>query len=158
MRISIAATVITAALLSGAVLQGQDNQRAEKQLLVALRLYEGDKLLASFRLETADNQLMTFVSGGEACIGWDASDTRVVPVGTWLRGQVRFVNDEKVGFDLTLGNTTKARDTPGRFELFTESTRTIADVFLGEDVTLRLPAAHGKKQVWADLSIEKVES
>jgi hypothetical protein len=74
-----------------------------------------------------------------------------------IEGRPGAVKNGKVRLDITLSNTTIGERTEERFQLHSESTRTITIVRLGEVVKLRWRKGTADKQTWVELSVEEVK-
>jgi len=166
MRTSFLLAAIAALFVSSNTTIGGDKQVAAK-LQFNVSVYEGDpfgsreagtiKLRGQPRIVTRENQSGTFISGGELPVPVGNDGIDFVPIGVTGECKAAFAKDGKVRLDLTLSNTTPGDQTAERTQLHTQTTRTITTVKLGEVLKLRCGKADAEKQIWIELSVEKVK-
>src|SRR5262249_56015818 len=106
------------------------------------------------------NGALAFVCGGEMTVRKGDEGNRsveFVEFGRRIEGTPGTVKDGKVRLDLRLSNTTVGERSEDRVEFYTESTRTLLTVRLGEVVKLRWGKGTADRQVWAELSVHEIE-
>jgi hypothetical protein len=166
MRWSIALAIAAVMLVGRQSTAGGDQPLPAKQLLVGLRVIEGDplgnreagtlKVLAEPRLIILESHSFSFDSGAQIPIK-DEESVQFHQLGRRIEGKVGPVKDGKVRLDISLSNTTLGNQTEDRIQLRSESTRTITTVRLGEVVKLRWGTGGAARQTWVEFSIEEVK-
>jgi len=167
MKWSITLAVAAAMFVGSQAAPGGDKPSSRKQLEFYLRCFEGDplgtreagtiKVVAEPRIVTLENQPFSIVSGGEIAVPDGAKGVQFVPVGRKMEGKHSAAKDGRVRLDITVSNTTVGEGTEERFQLHSETTRTITTVRLGEVVKLRWGKASADRQAWVELSVQEVK-
>jgi hypothetical protein len=151
------------ALLAGAVCAQNAVPAKPKQVVVNVKLFQGDpsgsreagtlKCLVDTRCVTLDGRPFTVVSGGETPIA-NAGAVRMIPFGHKVIGTPRLAGAGTLQIKLQLENSTVQTVNKG-FRRFTEAVETEGAYQLGDPVKIQLGTAD--KQVWAELVFEERE-
>ena len=141
-----------------------ENAPLENQLLVKLRVCQGDplgsvaegtlKVIAAPQVVTCEQRPFSLVVGGEVAVPEFHADKETVFVGLQVDGKPGLAIDGKVPLDLTLANTTADRGDKDEPRFKTDKVRTFMKLTLGETKRFRI-RKEGDRDTWLEIAVEK---